>query len=140
MFRLLSALMMAITQVWNAGCQLDPSANPRAEEEWQTLREAMVRTVRQTTSLEDPALLEALGRVPRHRFVPEEYRRYAYNDTALPIGYRQTISQPSLVALMTATLKLTGPEKVLEVGTGSGYQTALLAELAKAVHSIERIA
>jgi protein-L-isoaspartate(D-aspartate) O-methyltransferase len=90
--------------------------------------------------IKDPRVLSALGRVPRHLFVEEALRDRAYGDHALPIGERQTISQPYMVALMTESLALKGSERVLEIGTGSGYQTAVLAELAARVYSIERIA
>jgi len=82
-----------------------------------------------TQNLQDEDVIRALGAVPRHRFVPEGIVDSAYQDTALPIGYGQTISQPSLVALMTELLDLEPGEKVLEIGTGSGYQAAILAEL-----------
>jgi protein-L-isoaspartate(D-aspartate) O-methyltransferase len=85
----------------------------------------------------DPAVLEALRSVPREEFVPRSLRDAAYDDTPLPIGSGQTISQPFIVARMTALLRLTGTEEVLEVGTGSGYQTAVLARLAKHVYSAE---
>jgi protein-L-isoaspartate(D-aspartate) O-methyltransferase len=88
--------------------------------------------------IHDERLLDALRRVPRHWFVPEEYTNVAYSDGPLPIGHGQTISQPYIVALMTELLELQGEEIVLEVGTGSGYQAALLAILAKQVHTIER--
>ncbi|MCX7912731.1 MAG: protein-L-isoaspartate(D-aspartate) O-methyltransferase, partial [Dehalococcoidales bacterium] len=81
----------------------------------------------------------AMSRVPREEFVPETLRYQAYEDRPLPIGYGQTISQPFIIALMTEALELEGDEKVLEIGTGSGYQTAILAELAKEVISVERI-
>src|SRR5919109_2032771 len=87
----------------------------------------------------DARVLEAMRRVPRHLFVDEALRDRAYGDHALPIGEEQTISQPFIVALMTSLLELSGREKVLEVGTGSGYQTAVLAELARRVCSIERL-
>lgn len=83
-------------------------------------------------------VLTVMGRVPRDRFVPAHYRADAYADCALPIDCGQTISQPYIVALMTEALELTGRERVLEIGTGSGYQTAVLAELAECVVSIER--
>src|SRR4029453_9627725 len=79
-----------------------------------------------------------MGRVPREAFVPEELAGEAYFDCALPIDCEQTISQPIIVAMMTEALQLTGVEKVLEIGTGSGYQAAVLAELAAAIFSIER--
>jgi protein-L-isoaspartate(D-aspartate) O-methyltransferase len=85
----------------------------------------------------DPRVLEALRKVERHRFVPESEWTGAYGDFPLPIGEEQTISQPYIVALMTEALALTGKERVLELGTGSGYQTAILAELAAQVYSIE---
>jgi protein-L-isoaspartate(D-aspartate) O-methyltransferase len=87
----------------------------------------------------DERVLAAMRRVPRHLFVDEALRDRAYGDHALPIGEEQTISQPYIVALMTSLLGLTGREKVLEVGTGSGYQAAVLAELARRVCSIERL-
>jgi len=89
--------------------------------------------------IKDRRVLSAMGRVPRHLFVEEALRDSAYGDHALPIGEQQTISQPYMVALMTETLALKGSERVLEIGTGSGYQTAVLAELAAQVYSIERI-
>jgi protein-L-isoaspartate(D-aspartate) O-methyltransferase len=87
--------------------------------------------------IRDPSVIEAMRRVPRHRFVPDRYAMDAYADGALPIGYGQTISQPIVVAAMTEALELTGTEKVLEIGTGSGYQAAILAELVRKVHTIE---
>jgi len=89
--------------------------------------------------IKDRRVLSAMGRVPRHLFVEEALRDSAYGDHALPIGEQQTISQPYMVALMSETLALKGSERVLEIGTGSGYQTAVLAELAAQVYSIERI-
>ncbi len=89
--------------------------------------------------IRDPRLLEAMKTVPRHLFVPEEVRHLAYADGPLPIGFGQTISQPFIVAFMTDLLRLKGDERVLEVGTGSGYQAAILAQLAREVHTVERI-
>ncbi|MCH8851010.1 MAG: protein-L-isoaspartate O-methyltransferase, partial [Chloroflexi bacterium] len=97
----------------------------------------MVRALRSEVS--DERVLSAFGRVPRERFVPEEMLRHAYEDRALAIGYGQTISQPLMVAIMTQALSLRGDEKVLEVGTGSGYQAALLSLLAREVVSVERV-
>jgi len=88
--------------------------------------------------LHDERVLAAMAQVPRHEFVPEEYRSQAYEDHPLPIGAGQTISQPYIVALMLEALALDPTHIVLEIGTGSGYQTALLAELAKQVYSLER--
>jgi protein-L-isoaspartate(D-aspartate) O-methyltransferase len=87
--------------------------------------------------VKDPAVVAAMRHVPRHRFVPGEYSLFAYIDGPLPIGHRQTISQPSLVADMTEALQLKKTDKVLEIGTGSGYQAAILAELADQVLTIE---
>ena len=90
--------------------------------------------------IRDPRVLAAIASVPRERFLPEELRPYAYENRPLPIGHGQTISQPLIVAMMTEALHLTGREKVLEVGTGSGYQAAVLAELAAEVVTVERVA
>ena len=89
--------------------------------------------------ISDPRVLDAMKLVPRHRFVPRLSLSMAYMDIPLPIGEEQTISQPYIVALMTQELKLTGTEKVLELGTGCGYQTAVLAQLAKKVITVERL-
>ncbi len=102
-------------------------------------REKMVRTHLLPRGIKDPRVLEAMGKVPRHLFVEEALIGEAYNDHPLPIGNKQTISQPYIVALMTEALELTGTEKTLEIGTGSGYQTALLAELTRTVFTVERI-
>jgi protein-L-isoaspartate(D-aspartate) O-methyltransferase len=102
------------------------------------LRHRMVTEQIISRGVKDKRVLEALRRVPRHWFVPEEYANIAYSDSPLPIGHGQTISQPYIVALMTELLELEGGENVLEVGTGSGYQAALLAYLARQVHTIER--
>ena len=89
--------------------------------------------------IRDGRVLEAMERVPRELFVPEDLRDRAYDDVALPIGSGQTISQPAIVALICELLALRGDERVLDIGTGSGYQAAVLAELAQEVHTIERI-
>lgn len=102
-------------------------------------RERMVREQLIPRGITDPKVLGAMRRVPRHLFIDEALWGEAYNDYPVPIGEKQTISQPYIVALMTQALKLTGTEKVLEIGTGSGYQTAVLAEIANKVYSIERI-
>ena len=102
-------------------------------------RERMVEEQLVRRGITDERVLAAMRRVPRHRFVQEALRDRAYGDHPLPIGEEQTISQPYIVGLMTSLLELTGREKVLDVGTGSGYQTAVLAVLARRVCSIERL-
>lgn len=102
-------------------------------------RERMVEDQIRSRGIKDVRVLDAMGTIPRHIFVPSENRHLAYADAPLPIGHRQTISQPFIVALMTELLGLQGDETVLEVGTGSGYQAAILGRLAKRVYSLERI-
>ena len=92
-----------------------------------------------STEIRDQRVLAAMRAIPRELFTPPESRHLAYADKPLPIGYEQTISQPFIIALMTEALELTGSEKVLEVGTGSGYQAAILAELAGKVVTTERV-
>ncbi len=106
---------------------------------FQKARDRMVETQLVTRGIHDPRVLDAMRKVPRHLFVDEALAGQAYADHPLPIGEKQTISQPYIVALMTEALGLEGREKVLELGTGSGYQTAVLAELADRVFTIERI-
>jgi protein-L-isoaspartate(D-aspartate) O-methyltransferase len=100
-------------------------------------RQEMVETQIRRRHVQDLRVLECLGRVPRHEFVPAEFRDRAYEDAPLPIGEGQTISQPYIVAAMTAALHLQGNERVLEIGTGFGYQAAVLACLAREVFSVE---
>jgi protein-L-isoaspartate(D-aspartate) O-methyltransferase len=102
------------------------------------LRQGMVEGQIARRGIQDQRVISAMARVPRHEFLAEEYRGEAYEDRPLPIGEGQTISQPYIVAVTLAALALEGSEIVLEVGTGSGYQTAILAELASKVYSIER--
>ncbi len=102
-------------------------------------RERMVERDIRPRGVKDERVLEAMLKVPRHLFVGEGQRMSAYEDHPLPIGEGQTISQPFIVALMTEALQLTGSETVLEIGTGSGYQTAILAELAARVYTVERV-
>ncbi|MBV8202730.1 MAG: protein-L-isoaspartate(D-aspartate) O-methyltransferase [Acidobacteria bacterium] len=104
------------------------------------LRERMVRDLVAGRGIKDQRVLEAMRKVPRHLFVRDHLRSQAYGDHALPIGASQTISQPYIVARMTELLELSPHHSVLEIGTGSGYQTALLATLARRVYSLERIA
>lgn len=103
-----------------------------------TLRQRMVDSQLRARGIADPRVLDAMLRVPRHEFAPEPYRDRAYEDHPLPIGEGQTISQPYIVALMLEALALSPGDRVLEIGTGSGYATALLAELAAQVFSVER--
>jgi len=101
-------------------------------------RQRMVKDQLASRNIRDRRVLEAMRTIPRHRFVPVEHRHLAYSDGPLPIGGGQTISQPYIVALMTQLLLLDGEETVLEIGTGSGYQAAVLADIAQDVHTIER--
>lgn len=102
-------------------------------------RTGMVERQLRARGINDVRVLAAFESIPRHLFVPEESRKRAYEDCPHPIGFGQTISQPFIVAYMTQVLKLTGTERVLEVGTGSGYQAAILSRLAREVHTIELI-
>jgi protein-L-isoaspartate(D-aspartate) O-methyltransferase len=108
-------------------------------DEQSVARRRMVEEQLRARGIHDPHVLRIMAALPRHRFVDEALEARAYGDSALPIGEEQTISQPFMVALMTQALDLTGDEKVLEIGTGSGYQTAILAELADRIFTIERI-
>jgi protein-L-isoaspartate(D-aspartate) O-methyltransferase len=103
-----------------------------------TLRQRMVESQLRKRGITDERVIDAMSRVPRHEFAPERYRDQAYEDHPLPIGEGQTISQPYIVALMLEALAVMPTDRMLEVGTGSGYVTALLAELAAQVFSIER--
>lgn len=106
---------------------------------WELLRARMVDRQLRARGVVEEVVLAAMEEVPRHLFVPEEYLSAAYRDQALPIGYHQTISQPYIVAIMTAALRLAPGLKVLEVGTGSGYQAAVLAACGEEVFTVERI-
>ncbi len=105
---------------------------------YERLRRELIEAIREK-GIEDLEVLRAFDQVPRHLFLPEAVHHRAYEDAPLPIGYQQTASQPSLQALYLQTLRLQPKEKVLEIGTGSGFQTALLAQLAANVYSIERV-
>jgi len=106
---------------------------------YERAREEMVRKQIEARGISDPLVLSAMRKVPRHLFVSEALMDQAYGDFPLPIGDQQTISQPYIVAEMTAALELTREERILEIGTGSGYQAAVLSELAYRVYTIERI-
>lgn len=114
-----------------------PESSTSSEAKYTNARENMVRTQIIRRGVTDRLTLSAMRKVPRHLFVPEERRSEAYADYPLPIGLNQTISQPYIVAFMTEALQLKGGEKVLEIGTGSGYQAAVLAEIADSVFTIE---
>ena len=109
-----------------------------SQPDYEMLRERMVRDQLEARGIDAPRVLDAMRYVPRHRFVPEQAQPLAYEDGPLPIGNNQTISQPYIVALMTQMLELTIDDVVLEIGTGSGYQTAVLSRLARFVYSLER--
>ncbi len=128
-FRFLSLL----TLLFVLSCRIDE------EEGYKLDRIDMVKRQIEARGISDERVLEAMRKVPRHEFVPDGYRAYAYTDGPLPIGEGQTISQPYIVALMTESLKLKPDDKVLEIGTGSGYQAAVLAEIVKEVYTIEII-
>jgi protein-L-isoaspartate(D-aspartate) O-methyltransferase len=154
MIRRLAMLLLALLIL--AGCAVfqrgspdrsstDPVSTPprrattEADEQYAEAREDMVRYQIMARDVEDDAVLDAMRRTPRHRFVPERYVPAAYEDHPLPIGHGQTISQPYIVALMTESLQVKPGDRVLEIGTGSGYQAAVLAELDVEVYSIEII-
>ena len=124
--------------VWGFSCNggREPDASPM-DSNRQIERNRMVDQYVVPHGIQDPAVIAAMRHVPRHRFVPAVYSLFAYVDGPLPIGHGQTISQPSLVAEMTEQLKLKKTDKVLEIGTGSGYQAAILAELVDKVLSVE---
>ncbi len=118
------------------------AANSSGEEKsgddpWSAQRRAMVDNQLKRRDIVDPAVLAAMAKIPRHLFVPEQYRAQAYQDRPLPIGHAQTISQPYIVALMTQYARASPGKKALDVGTGSGYQAAVLGEIVDEVYSIE---
>jgi protein-L-isoaspartate(D-aspartate) O-methyltransferase len=132
LYKRLAAHRSPIPEIRFGSLILEVMPDPRSA------RELMVNSQLRARGIYDERVLDAMLRVPREQFVPLEYRDHAYEDHPLPIGDGQTISQPYVVALMLEALELTGNDKVLEIGTGSGYVTALLAELAAQVFSIER--
>jgi len=119
------------------GSHPESGALPNAATEFDAARRAMVETQLRRRGLTETAVLAAMDQVPRHEFVPPEFRHRAYEDAPLPIGEGQTISQPYIVAAMTVALRVSANERVLEVGTGCGYQAAILACVAREVFSIE---
>jgi len=133
-------LMPAAMLLMMAACTAptpQPAADVMQQTSYETLRRKMVAEQIERRGIRDPRVLDAMRKVPRHQFVPEPARASAYEDHPLPIGQNQTISQPYIVGYMTEALELEPGEKVLEIGTGSGYQAAVLAELVKEVYSIE---
>ena len=133
---LAAGLFLAI--VSTGGCSSDDgqAAEP-VETDWKMQREQMVSQQIEARGVKDPLVLEGMRSVERHLFVPENYREAAYQDSPLPIGDSQTISQPYIVALMSELLEVGEGQKVLEIGTGSGYQAAVLAAMGVEVRSIE---
>ena len=125
-------LALALLPMPGAACAEEPADRSRRAERW-----AMVRQQIEARGVSHPRVLEAMRAVPRHLLVPEDARAWAYRDHPLAIGYRQTISQPYIVALMTELLSPEKDHKVLEIGTGSGYQAAVLSLLVERVFSIE---
>jgi protein-L-isoaspartate(D-aspartate) O-methyltransferase len=113
------------------------TGNPQSNQEFTKQREQMVKWQIEARGVTDKRVLDAMRKVERHLFVPAELASYAYADQPLPVGYNQTISQPYIVAFMTEALKLTPGSKVLEIGTGSGYQAAVLGEICDSVFSVE---
>ncbi|HRK33208.1 MAG TPA: protein-L-isoaspartate(D-aspartate) O-methyltransferase [Candidatus Hydrogenedentes bacterium] len=116
-----------------------PPGWPKSEDEWASAREDMVRNQLIARGITDTRVLDAMREIPRHRFVPARFAAAAYEDRPIDIGHGQTISQPYMVAAMTQLLELRASDRVLEIGTGSGYQAAVLARIASHVTSIERI-
>jgi protein-L-isoaspartate(D-aspartate) O-methyltransferase len=139
------AVFLAVLLLAGAACSdggTEPSSAPTTEPAdavWAARRQQMVERQIATRGVVDPLVLGAMDSVPRHLFVPEDQRADAYADYPLPIGYGQTISQPYIVALMSEALQLQPEDRVLEIGTGSGYQAAVLAEMGMEVYSIEII-
>ncbi len=119
---------------------MTPQPQPDLIDEMTLPRHRMVEKLREHYNISNERVLKVMGDLPRHAFVPEAIKSQAYKDNALPIAGGQTISQPFIVAHMTELLELNGTEKVLEIGAGSGYQTAILASLARKVFAIERLA
>jgi protein-L-isoaspartate(D-aspartate) O-methyltransferase len=128
----------AILTTSEAGApEVKAAQDSNREARWATERAEMVRSQIATRDIRDPRVLEAMREVPRHRFVPLDYRDRAYHDRPLPIGLGQTISQPYIVAAMTEFLRPEATDRVLEIGTGSGYQAAVVSRLVAKVYSIE---
>jgi protein-L-isoaspartate(D-aspartate) O-methyltransferase len=134
---LLCAALLEGASIQALGAQSTDRPSADQTDSWARMRQQMVLAQIQARGVSDRRVLEAMERVPRHLFVPQDLRRSAYEDTPLPIGYGQTISQPYIVGFMTELLNLKPGDVVLEVGTGSGYQAAVLAEMGVRTCSIE---
>jgi protein-L-isoaspartate(D-aspartate) O-methyltransferase len=141
-----SIALLAGALALTPGCTIEDTGNrsdmtstteSSKEQNWSAQRTAMVVQQLRARDITDPRVLAAMQKVPRHLFVPEANRRWSYADGPLPIGYDQTISQPYIVAYMTQVLEPRTTDRVLEIGTGSGYQAAILAEVVKDVYTIE---
>jgi len=134
------AIRRVLARPWAVCAALACAAPPAGSQngvDWERRRATMVETQIRARGVTDERVLEAMRKVPRHLFVPEVERTRAYEDRPLPIGHGQTISQPYIVAYMTAALKLLPTDRVLEIGTGSGYQAAVLAQIVREVYTIE---
>jgi protein-L-isoaspartate(D-aspartate) O-methyltransferase len=133
--------LLLIGTVVCGSCRFSMNGDEKSQKEthFQAARQHMVEGQLRQRDIRDERVLQAMATIPRHLFVPPAWRSQAYDDGPLPIGEEQTISQPYIVALMTESLRLKGTETVLEIGTGSGYQAAVLSVLAKKIYSIEII-
>lgn len=133
----LAILLLLLGPFLSCGTPQGKTPEKPEQNRYGELRESMVREQIVSRGVRDSLVVQAMKRVPRHQFVPERLRELAHRDGPLPIGEGQTISQPYIVALMTELLQLRGDERILEIGTGSGYQAAVLAEIAREVYTIE---
>ncbi|MFC1799958.1 protein-L-isoaspartate(D-aspartate) O-methyltransferase [Candidatus Eisenbacteria bacterium] len=127
-------ILFCVSLFTSLGCQ---GGSPTQTEGFDSARKRMVEKQIIARGIEDERVIGAMLKVPRHEFVPAKYSHYSYRDTPLPIGHDQTISQPYIVALMTDEMNLSSADRVLEVGTGSGYQAAVLAEIVADVYTVE---
>lgn len=130
-------MAVAATLLALLACRAGGAATQSVSQDWDRQRAAMVEEQLRARDVKAPRVLEAMRRVPRHLFVPEAQRAESYGDFPLPIGHGQTISQPYIVGFMTQAIDVRPTDRVLEIGTGSGYQAAILGELAKEVYTIE---
>lgn len=138
--RALNGVSAALALMIAAACTAPAADESQALDTWTVERARMVEQQLRGRDIRDARVLDAMARVPRHLFVPEPQRAGAYGDHPLPIGHGQTISQPYIVAFMSEALEIAPEHRILEIGTGSGYQAAILGELAREVYSIEIIA